>query len=75
MYTKVDDRKMANKILFYIVGCPSATIDDIMKNCHTNYRRLKKLEAEGYIVLPKPTARGQRNKQYYEDKAIQSSGA
>jgi len=75
MYTKVDDRKMANKILFYIVGYPSATIDDIIKNCHTNYRRLKKLEAEGYIVLPKPTARGQRNKQYYEDKTIQSSGA
>ena len=75
MYTKLDDMKMAKKIQLYLEKNPSATRMNITKDCFTNMRRLKQLEADGYITIPAVMPRGLRNKQYYENKAIQSSGS
>ena len=34
---------------------------NIIQNCVTNIHRLKNLERQGYIKLPKPTPYGERN--------------
>jgi hypothetical protein len=73
VYTKIDDMRMAQKILLYIDKNPSATRKEIMHHCFTNMRRLRQLEADGYLTIPLPTPRGIRNKEYYENKAIQST--
>lgn len=75
MYTKLDDINMAKKIMAYVEKNPTANRQEIMKYCFTNVRRLRQLESEGYIKIPAPMPPGQRNKKYYEDKAIQSSGS
>lgn len=72
MYTKLDDVKMAQKILDYIQKNPSATRSDIRRYCFTNMRRLRQLEAEGYLNIPAPMPRGIRNREYYANKAVQS---
>ena len=72
MYTKLDDVKMAQKILDYIQKNPSATRLDIRRYCFTNMRRLRQLEAEGYLNIPAPMPRGIRNREYYANKAVQS---
>jgi hypothetical protein len=75
MYTKLDDVKMAQKILDYIQKNPSATRSDIRRYCFTNMRRLRQLEAEGYLNIPAPMPRGIRNREYYANKAVQSESA
>ena len=75
MYTKLDDVKMAQKILDYIQKNPSATRSDIRRYCFTNMRRLKQLESEGYINIPPEMPREIRNKEYRENKALQSESA
>ena len=75
MYTKIDDMNMAQKILLYIKKNPNATRKDITKYCFTNMRRLRQLESEGYINIPAPMPRGIRNRDYYENKAIQSASS
>ena len=75
MYTKLDDVKMAQKILDYIQKNPSATRSDIRRYCFTNMRRLRQLEAEGYLNIPAPMPRGIRNREYYANKALQSESA
>ena len=72
MYTKLDDVKMAQKILDYIQKNPSATRSDIRRYCFTNMRRLRQLEAEGYLNIPAPMPRGIRNREYYANKAVKS---
>ena len=73
MYTKIDDMNMAQKILSYIEKNPSATRKDITKYCFTNVRRLRQLEADGYINIPPPMPRELRNKKYRDNKAVQPS--
>jgi hypothetical protein len=34
---------------------------NIIQDCVTNFYRLKSLERQGYIKLPKPTPYGERN--------------
>jgi len=75
MYTKLDDIKMAKKIKLYLEKNPNATRMNIAKDCFTNMRRLRQLEAEGYINIPAPMPREIRNREYYANKAIQSSGS
>ena len=75
MYTKFDDLNMMKTIRKYLAINPTATRKNIRKNCFTNERRLRMLETEGYQDIPKPMLRGQRNKKYYEDKALQSASA
>jgi len=71
MYTKLDDIKMAKKILLYLENNPYATRTDVQKYCFTNMRRLRQLESEGYIVIPPAMPKGIRNKKYYANQAIQ----
>jgi len=73
MYTKIDDMNMAQKILSYIEKNPSATRKDITKYCFTNVRRLRQLEADGYINIPPPMPRELRNKKYRDNKTVQPS--
>jgi hypothetical protein len=68
MYTKLEDINMAQTILFYLSKIPNATRADIRRDCHTNMRRLRQLEADGYIKLPEPMPLALRNKEYYSDK-------
>lgn len=75
MYTKLEDMKMAQTILFYLSKHPTATRSELTKDCYTNMRRLKQLEAAGYITIPEVMPRSLRNKKYYENKAVQSSGS
>ena len=55
MYTKLDDQRQAKFIIAYINKHPSCSIKDIVQQCVTNRTRLKYLESQGYIVLPKLT--------------------
>lgn len=73
MYTKLDDMRIAKKILLYIEQNPSATRKNIRHYFSTNMRRLKQLEADGYLTMPLPMPREIRNKEYRENKAIQST--
>ena len=41
MYTKLDDMKMAQKILDYLEKNPTALRGQITRDCFTNMRRLK----------------------------------
>jgi len=75
MYTKLDDIKMAQTILFYLSKIPNATRADIRRDCHTNMRRLNQLQADGYLIMPPPMPREIRNKEYRENKALQSESA
>lgn len=75
MHTKIDDMNMARKILLYIEKNPNATRKDITKYCFTNMRRLRQLEADGYLTMPAPMPREIRNKEYRENKALQSESA
>jgi hypothetical protein len=75
MYTKLDDINMAQKILDYIKKKPSATRADIRRGCFTNMRRLRQLQADGYLIMPPPMPREIRNKEYRENKALQSESA
>jgi len=75
MYTKLDDIKLAETILFYLSKIPNATRTQLTKDCHVNMRRLKQLESEGYINIPPEMPREIRNKEYRENKALQSNGS
>jgi len=73
VYTKLDDMRIAKNILLYVEQNPSATRKNIMQYFSTNMRRLKQLEADGYLTMPLPMPREIRNKEYRENKAIQST--
>ena len=51
MYTKLDDRQMANKIIDYLLENPKATQKEICEHFRTNDRRLKQLEEEHLINI------------------------
>ena len=55
MYTKLDDQRQAKFIINYINAHPGCSIKEIVQQCVTNRTRLKYLESQGYIVLPKLT--------------------
>lgn len=75
MHTKIDDIKMAQRIKDFIEKNPNATRDKIYKGCFTNVHRVRKLEQEGYVNIPLATPRELRNREYYDNKAIQSEGS
>jgi len=54
MYTKLDDERQAKFIRNFMMSNPNCTIKDIIQKCVTNRTRLKYLESQGYITLPKP---------------------
>lgn len=51
MYTKLDDKALANKILDYIAINPKATQKELCEHFRTNYYRLKQLEEEHLINI------------------------
>jgi len=73
MYTKLDDMKMAQTILFYLSKNPNATRTQLIRDCYTTMRRITKLQEEGYINIPPQMPREIRNREYRENKAIQQT--
>jgi hypothetical protein len=55
MYTKLDDQRQAKFVLNYVAEHPSCSIKDIVQQCVITRYRLKYLESEGYLILPKLT--------------------
>ena len=55
MYTKLDDQRQAKFVLNYVAKHPSCSIKDIVQQCVITRYRLKYLESEGYLILPKLT--------------------
>jgi hypothetical protein len=75
MYTTLEDKKKADIINYYMKAKPDCTLKDIIQDCYTTRTRLSYLERCGLISLPDPIPFGLRNKKYYENKALQSSGS
>ena len=61
MYTKIDDQRKANFIIQYMTNNPNCTRKDLVQNTVTTWTRLKSLEQQGYIKLPKLLPYGERN--------------
>ena len=61
MYITLEEQRQANFIKSYIATHPNCTMKNIIHDCVTNVHRLKSLERQGYIRLPKPTPYGERN--------------
>ena len=61
MYITLEEQRQANFIKSYIATHPNCTMKNIIQDCVTNVHRLKSLEMQGYIRLPKPTPYGERN--------------
>ena len=55
MYTKLDDQRQAKFVLKYVAEHSSCSIKDIVQQCAISRYRLKYLESEGYLILPKLT--------------------
>ena len=61
VYSFSYDKKQAEKIMQYVNHNPQAHRKQIANDCITNFHRLKYLEQEGLITLPKPLSYGERN--------------
>ena len=61
MYITLEEKRQADFINGYIATHPNCTMKNIIQDCVTNFYRLKSLERQGYIKLPKPTPHGERN--------------
>jgi hypothetical protein len=62
MYTVLEERRQAEFIKGYMNTHPNCTRKEIIKECVTNFHRLKKLESQGYLNLPPVTPHGMRNR-------------
>lgn len=51
MYTKLDDRQMATKIIEYLLENPKATQKELCEHFRTNERRLNQLEEDHLINI------------------------
>ena len=51
MYTQLDDRQMATKIIEYLLENPKATQKELCKHFRTNERRLNQLEEDHLINI------------------------
>jgi hypothetical protein len=61
VYSYSYDKQQADKIMTYIRMNPNCTRKNIIIDCITNAHRLKFLETEKLITLPKPLPYGERN--------------
>ena len=61
VYSVSYDKEQALKIMAYVKNNPTAHRTKIAKDCITNFYRLKYLEQEGLVHLPKPLSYGERN--------------
>ena len=60
-YTKLDDQRKANFIKNYMATHPNCTRKELVQETVTTWTRLKYLEQEGYLSLPKLIPYGERN--------------
>lgn len=51
MYTKLDDWKLANQIVEFLVANPMATQEQLCERFRTNSRRLNQLETDHLINI------------------------
>lgn len=61
VYTKLDDQRKANFIKNYIANHPNCTRKELVQETVTTWTRLKYLEQEGYLNLPRLIPHGERN--------------
>jgi len=61
MYTKLDDQRKANFIKNYLNTHPDCTRKELVQETVTTWTRLKSLEKQGYLTLPKLIPFGERN--------------
>lgn len=61
VYSVTYDKEQSLKIMAYVNNNPTAHRKKIAKDCITNFHRLKYLEQEGFVNLPKPLSYGERN--------------
>jgi hypothetical protein len=64
MYTKLDDQRQAKFIIKYIDEHPGCSIKEIVQECVIARTRLKYLESEGYLILPKWTYNNTLDKRF-----------
>jgi len=55
MYTKLDDQKDSKKMNEYMVLNTQCSIKELMRVFKTSKKRLRGLQSDGYLVLPKIT--------------------
>ena len=53
MYTKLDDQRKANFIKAYLDKNPNCSRKNLIQDTVTTWSRLKNLEQQGYLTLPK----------------------
>ena len=61
MYTKLDDQRKANFIKNYMVNHPNCTRKELVQETVTTWTRLKSLEQQGYLTLPRLLLHRERN--------------
>ena len=61
MYTQLDDQRKAKFIKEYLNTHPGCTRKQIVQETVTTWTRLKSLERQGYLKLPKLIDYGKRN--------------
>jgi hypothetical protein len=61
MYTKLDDQRKANFIKTYMFNHPNCTRKELVQETVTTWTRLKNLEQQGYLTLPRLLSYGERN--------------
>jgi hypothetical protein len=61
MYTKLDDQRKANFIKNYLYTHPDCTRKELVQETVTTWTRLKSLERQGYLTLPRLIPFGERN--------------
>ena len=64
MYTKLDDQRQAKFVIGYITAHPGCSIKEIVQECVISRSRLKYLESEGYLILPKWTYNNTLDKRF-----------
>jgi hypothetical protein len=70
MYTKLDDQRQAKFVINYITENPSCSIKSIVQECVISRSRLKYLESEGYLILPKWTYNNTLDKRFKHRKYV-----
>ena len=61
MYTKLDDQRQANFIIKFMESNPNCTRKELVQETVTTWTRLKSLERQGYLTLPRLLPYGERN--------------
>jgi predicted glycosyltransferase len=58
-YKRFTDEQVVANIVEYMNKFPNASRYTVIKNCISSEERIRKLEKQGKVVLPKPQKRGE----------------